>query len=91
MPGDAVHHSFEYGEYLDIAIVINRHFAVGFKLKGVDDVRIVQIEGGGFISDIHGMIERQIPNREGFIFRIPCLHATLVLMVELREARCHLA
>ena len=60
-------------------------------MEGIDDVRIVQVESSSFIGDVHGMIERQIPDREGFVFRIPRLHATLVLVVELRKARCHLA
>ena len=57
----------------------------------VDDVAVVEVGRRGLVRDVHGVLERQVPHREGLVLGIAGLHAALVLVVELAEARGELA
>ena len=58
-------------------------------MERVDHVHVVEVDGRGFVCDIYGMLERQVPDGEGFEFRVARLHTVLMLVVELGEADCH--
>ena len=88
---NAFEHALQNGEDLDVAVVVHGCDAVRLQMERVDRVRIVQIDRGGLVGDVHGMLQRQVPNGERLVFRIAGLNATLVLMVELREGGGHLA
>ena len=88
---DALEDGLEHREGLDIAVVVDRSPAVGFQVEGVDHVHVVQISRGGLVGQVHRVLERQVPDREGLELRVARLHAPLVLMVELGKAGGHLA
>ena len=52
-------------------------------MEGVDHVYIVQIRRGGLIGKIHRMIQRDIPDGEGFELGVARLDAPLVFVVYL--------
>ena len=81
----------EHGEYFDVAVVVDCHFAVCLEVEGVNHVDIVEVSGGSFVGYIDGVLEGEIPHGEGFKLCITCLDAALVLVVELTEAHGHLA
>ena len=60
-------------------------------MEGVDHIDVVQIDGGGFIRDVDGMLERQVPDRESLELGVAGLHAAQVFVIELREADGHFA
>ena len=60
-------------------------------MEGVDHVHVVQIGGGGFVGQAHRMLERQVPDREGFKLGIARVDAPGVLLVELAQAGGHFA
>ena len=60
-------------------------------MEGVDHVDVVQVRRGGFVGDIHGVVQRQAPYREGLEFGVAGLDAALVLLVKLAQADGHLA
>ena len=45
----------------------------------------------GLVGKVHRMLERQIPDREGLIFRIARAVAAAMLVIELAQARRHFA
>ncbi len=62
-----------------------------FEVERVDAVRVVQIDRRGLVGDVDRVLQRQVPNGERLVLRVAGLDAALVLVVELREARGHLA
>lgn len=53
-PIDFFEDSLKYGEDLHIPVIVNRGDVVSFQMEGVDHIYIVEISGGGFISQIDG-------------------------------------
>ena len=84
---DALHHGFEHGECFDVAVVVDGGLAVRLQMERVDDVRVVEVGGGGLVRDVHGMVQRKIPDGERLVFGVAGVDAALVLVVELRQAR----
>lgn len=60
-------------------------------MEGVDHVDVIKVCGCGFVCQIYGVFERDIPDGEGFELCIACGGAALMLMIELAQAGCHLA
>ena len=60
-------------------------------MEGVNHVHVVEVGRSGFVGDVDGVFERQVPNGEGLELRIASTYAPFVLVVELREAGGHLA
>ena len=58
-------------------------------MERVDHVDVVQIHGCRFIRHIDRVLEREVPYREGFKLGVARLDATLLIVVELRQAGCH--
>ena len=87
---DASHHGFEHAEDLNIAVIVNRDLTVGFQMIGVDHIHISEVSGSRLVGKIDGMLEGKIPHGEGFEFCIAGCDTSLVLVVELGEAGCHL-
>ena len=83
-------HGAQHGEDFDITVVIHRQLVVGLQMEGVDHVYIVQVGGRGFVGDVHRMLQRQIPDGEGFKFRIARAHTVPVFVVQLGQAGGHL-
>ena len=54
-------------------------------MEGIDHVHIVQIHGGGLISQIYGVLEGEIPHGEGLKLGIPRMNASLLVMIKLAE------
>ena len=55
-------------------------------MEGVDHIDVAQICSRSLVGDIDRMLERQIPDREGFKFRISGLRAAFVFVIELGKA-----
>ena len=60
-------------------------------MEGVDHVHVVQINGRGLVGEVHGVTQRQIPDRERLELGVARAHTALVLVVELAQAGGHLA
>ena len=88
---DGAEDRFEHREDLDVAVIIDRCFAVGLKVEGVDHVDVGQIGCRGLVGEVDRVLERQVPDRERLIFGVARVHAALVLLIELAEAGRHLA
>ena len=56
-----------------------------------DHVDIVQIGGSSLIGQVDRVLQRQIPDREGFIFGIAGVYTAFVLVVKLGKTGCHLS
>ena len=88
---NALHHGLEHGERLDVAVVVDRHLAVGLQVEGVDDVGVVQVGRGGLVGEVHRVLERQVPHGERLVLGVAGFDAVLGVEVDLRQARGHLA
>ena len=88
---DALHHGLQHGEDLNVAVVVDGGLAVGLQVERVDGVRVVQVHGGRLVRHVHRVLQRQVPNGERLVLRVAGLDAALVLVVQLRQARGHLA
>ena len=88
---DAFKDGVEHGEYLDVAVVVDGYFAVGFEMQGVNHVDVVEVGGCCLVGDVDGVLQGEVPHGEGFKLCVACLDAALMLVVELAEAYCHLA
>ena len=60
-------------------------------MEGVNHIHVLQIRSSGLIGHIHGMLQGQIPNGEGFKLSIASLYTTLIFMIQLGQASSHLA
>ena len=60
-------------------------------MEGVNHIHVLQIRSGGLIGHIHGMLQGQIPNGEGFKLSIASLNPALIFMIQLGQAGSHLA
>ena len=56
-------------------------------MERVDDIGIVEVDGGSLVRDVDRMVERKIPDGERLVFGIAGVDAALVLVVELAQAR----
>ena len=84
---DALHHGFEHGECFDVAVVVDGGLAVRLQMDRVDDIGIVEVDGGSLVRDVDRMVGRKIPDGERLVFGIAGVDAALVLVVELAQAR----
>ena len=73
----------EYRENSDVAVVVDDGRAIGFEVEGVDLIDVVEVGGRRFVSQVDGVIERQIPDRESLEFSITGFDAALVFMIKL--------
>ena len=89
--GDPLQDRTQHGEALDVAVVVDGRFAVRLQVERVDHVEVADVRGGGFVSHVHRMSQRQIPDRERLELGVAGLAIPEVLVVDLREARSHLA
>ena len=67
---NALEDGVEYGENLDVAIVVDRGLAVGFEMEGVDHIDVVEVGCSSLVGDIDRVLERDAPNGEGLKFGI---------------------
>ena len=59
-------------------------------MEWVDHVHIVEIGSSCLVSDVHRMLQWEIPYRECLELSIACTHTTLVLVIKLAQANSHL-
>ena len=59
-------------------------------MERINHIDIIQIRSCCFISKIHWMLQRNIPDWESLKLRITCFNTALMLMVQLRQTCCHL-
>ena len=64
---------------------------MSLQVEVVNHVDVIQVNSGRFVGDVHGVVQRKIPDREGLKLRVSRGHSALVIVVELREAGCELA
>ena len=88
---DALEDLLENRENFDIAVVIDGCLSVCLQVERVNHIDIRKICRRCLIGEVDGMLERKIPDREGFKLRIAGLHAALMLLINLGKAGCHLA
>ena len=60
-------------------------------MEGVNHINVLQISRSSLVSHVYRMLQRQIPDREGFEFSITGLNTALVFMIQLRQAGSHFA
>ena len=60
-------------------------------MEGVYHVHVVKVGGRSLVGEVHRVLEREVPDREGLELRVARADAALVLMVELAQAGGHLA
>ena len=58
-------------------------------MEGVNHVYVVQIGGGRLIGQVHRVLQREVPNGEGFKFCISGLNSPFIFMIQLRKAGGH--
>ena len=80
---DVLEHRVQNGEHLNVTVIVDRCFVICLKVERVDHVDIVKICRRGLICKVNGMLEREVPDREGLKLGVSGLHSALVLMVEL--------
>ena len=52
-------------------------------MEGVDHIHIVQVGGGGLVSQVHRVVDGQVPDGEGFKLGIAGGVALLMLVIQL--------
>ena len=82
-------HDLENGEDCDISVVIDSGNTVCFQMIRVDHVDVAHVRGCRLVSEVHGMAQGEIPDGEGFEFRIAGTNSSSMLMIKLGEASCH--
>jgi len=60
-------------------------------VERVDHVLVVEVRGGGLVSDVHGVVQRDVPYGERLELGVPRGDPPALLVVELRQAHGHLA
>ena len=60
-------------------------------MEGVDGVRVVEVHRGRLVGDVHRVLQRQVPHGERLVLGVAGRDAALMLVVQLRQARGHLA
>ena len=83
-------HDLEDRENGNVSVIVDSGNAVCFKVIGVDHVNVAHVRGCRFVCEVDGMAEREIPDGEGFKFRIAGTDSALMLVIKLGEAGCHL-
>ena len=74
-----------------VPVVVHRGLPIGLEVEGVDHVHVVEVDGRGLVGEVHGVAQRQVPDRERLKLGVARAHAALVLVIELAQARGHLA
>ena len=91
VPVDPLENSLQHREDLHIPVVVDGGFAVGLQMEGVDHVHVVQIRRGRLVSQVHRVLQGQVPHREGLKLGVAGADAPLVLVVKLAQTGGHLA
>ncbi len=60
-------------------------------MERIDHIHILKVGCRGLVGKVHGVVQRQVPNREGLEFGVTGLDPALILLIELAEADCHLS
>ena len=60
-------------------------------MERVDHVDVGKVCRGRFVGEVYRVLEREVPDGEGLVFRVARVNAALVLLVELAQAGRHFA
>ena len=60
-------------------------------MERVDHVHVLEVRRGGFVGEVHGVGEGEVPDGEGLELGVAGLDPALVLLVQLAQAHGHLA
>ena len=88
---NALKQSLQHWENLYVAVVVHSHLSVGFQMERVNHVHVVQVGCGSLIGDVHRMLQRKAPHREGLKLGIAGVNTPLVLAIELAQTNRHLS
>ncbi len=88
---DTLEQSIEHRINLYVTVVVDGNLIVSLQMEWVDHVHIVEIGSSCLVSDVHRMLQWEIPYRECLKLGIACTHPTLVLIIKLAQADSHLA
>ena len=88
---DLLEQAVQDGEDFHVAVVVDRLDPVRLQVEGIDHVDVVEVGSGRLVGDVHRVIQRNVPDREGLPLRVPRLDPALVVVVQLRQAGRHLA
>ena len=55
----------------------------------VDHVHVVQVGGGGLVGEVHRVLQRQVPDGEGFKLGVAGSNAAVIVVVKLAQAGGH--
>ena len=85
--GDLLQDPFEDGEGLNITIIVHGCLIIGLQVERVDEVEVPDIGGCGLIGDVHGVLERNIPDGKGLELCISGLYSSFIVVIHLGETR----
>ena len=88
---DLLEEAVQDREDFDVTVVVDRLDPVRLQVEGINHVDVVEVGGGRLVGDVHRVIQRNVPDREGLPLRVPRLDPALVVVVQLRQAGRHLA
>ncbi len=86
---NALKNGIQHRKDFNVPIIVYRGLAVSLQMKGIDHVHIIQVRRGRLIGQIDGVLERDVPDREGLELGVARLDAPQVVMVELGQAGGH--
>ena len=82
-----IEQDFEERKDFGVAVIAHGLDAVGGEMEGVDQADIIEVCCCRFVSEIHRMIDGQVPDREGLELGVARLDAALVIVIDLRQTR----
>jgi len=89
--GDFFQHPLEQVESLNVPIVIHRLLMIVFKVVLINHDLIFEINRGCFVGYIDHVIDRKVPDGEGFELGIASLNTAFIFVVKVVEASSQLS
>ena len=83
LPKDLLKHGNQHREGFHVTVIVDGGLAIGLQMEGIDHIHIAEVGGGSLVSEVHRVVQGQIPDREGLKFGVACLNAPLMLVIEL--------
>ena len=73
----------KHGENFHVAIVVDGGFPVSLEVKRVNHVDVVKVRRCRLVSDVYGVLKRQIPDGKSLEFGIAGFDSALVVVIKL--------
>ena len=89
VPHDLLKHCLEYRKDLYITIIVDGGLSICLQMERIDHIDVVQVGGSRFVRQIDRMLERNVPDGEGFEFCVSGADSPFVFVIELGKAGGH--